>query len=370
MFEVLLLIVVIVGFLTLFLSMRHSRSPNGKELEALVHQVFGMSAQKVAEQSKTILQGEKESIKSDLDHKHHLLEKMVKSLQEDIAERQREIRLLEQDRVKKFGELSTSLAEHRELTQELGISTRQLAETLSNNQLRGGWGERIIEDLLQANGLLEGIHYKRQFQLGNSSLRPDITLLLPDKRVVAVDVKFPYSSMQKMLATSEKALKASHEKQFAQDIKQKIDKVAEYISPGENTLDYAILFVPNEMVFSFMNQRFPHLVDDAVSRRVLVVSPFTFLIVARTVMESYRNFLLGDKLKEIVQYVDEFSSEWDRFKGAFEKYGRTLGTLQSDYESLSSTRVRQMEKRVSKVKKLHEGGLVPELEEESTPHAN
>jgi DNA recombination protein RmuC len=151
--------------------------------------------------------------------------------------------------------------------------------------------------------------------------------------------------------------KNAHRKQFANDVKSKVDTVAKYIAPEHNTLDYAILFVPNEMIFSFINQQFPELVDDAVAKRVLLVSPFTFLIVARTVMESYRNFLIGDKLRAVVTLIDDFSAEWSKFHDSLGKYGKSLTTLQGDYEKLMGTRVRQMEKKMHKVQQLNSGSL-------------
>jgi DNA recombination protein RmuC len=132
--------------------------------------------------------------------------------------------------------------------------------------------------------------------------------------------------------------------------------VAKYIDPSSKTLDYSILFVPNEMVFSYINQQMPNIVDLALGKRVLIVSPFTFLIVARTVMESYRNFMMADKLRDIVGYVDEFVLEWSKFKEKFEKYGRTLGSLQNDYTDLMGTRVKQMEKKVEKIEQERLGG--------------
>ncbi len=353
-FEVVVLLVLIVGFIALYFLLK-KQQPSGKQMEALVDRVFGMSAQRVAEQSKHILTGERDAI-----------EIVVKQLQQELHERQREIRLLDQDRIKSFGELSAGLKAQREMTEELRTSTEKLREVLSNNQLRGGWGERIIEDLLRSNGLVESVHYVRQTVLGNSSMKPDISLLLPDRRVIAVDVKFPYSEMQKLFEASSTVAKSAHRKQFANDVKGKIETVAKYIAPQHNTLDYAILFVPNEMIFSYINQQFPELVDEAVSRRVLLVSPFTFLIVARTVMESYRNFLIGDKLKAVVTLIDDFSAEWGKFHEAFEKYGRSLTTLQGDYEKLMGTRVRQMTKKMEKVRQLNTGSLQLDTLEETT----
>ncbi len=351
LFEVLILIVIVAGFAAIYFSMK-------KVLDGVVDRVFGMSAAKIAEQSRQILQSDKETIKVDLQNKQAVMEKLVSQLREEMGSHQRELRNVEKDRVREFGELVKSLDNYRELTGELKASTDTLAKVLSNNQQRGEWGERIIEDLMNSNGLVEGVHYEKQKKMGDTSLRPDISILLPNKRTVSVDVKFPYSEMQKLSLADTKSAKQAHLKQFEQDLKIKVSKVAEYIDPAQNTLDYAIMFVPNEAVFSFINQNLPHIVDMAMGKRVLIVSPFTFLIVARTVMESYRNFMIGDKLKEVVKHVDDFVSEWDKFKLGFDKYGRTLETLQKDYDDLTGTRVRVMEKKIIKVKSYSSGGLL------------
>ena len=364
--SLLIILILVVGLGVLYFLLRQSlkSSTQPQELEKLINQVFGMSAQKIAEQSRQLLSSEKETIKTDLDNKQHAMEQLVKQLQEDIKTRQQEIRLLEQDRTKKFGELTSALENHRQMTDELKISTQQLAAVLSNNQQRGEWGERIIEDLMRSNGLMEGIHYLRQGKQESSSLRPDITLLLPNKRNVPVDVKFPYAAIQKMSLAENATVRDQHMKQFVIDVRLKINKVAAYIDPSQNTLDYAILFVPNEMIFSYINQKFPDLVDEALGKRVLIVSPFTFLIVARTVMESYRNFMIGDKMKDVVKSIDEFVGEWQKFREKFEKYGRSLDTLRTDYEELSGTRVLQIEKKLTKIESLRQGTHMDNLVEE------
>jgi DNA recombination protein RmuC len=364
-FELILILVFItLGFVVLYLLiLQQLRSTQrtvktNEELESVVNKIFGMSITKITEQSKQALASEKELIKENLETRQQSIENLVKQLQEDLGKRQDEIRELEKDRTQKFSEITTAIDEHRKLTEELKVTTYQLAKVLSNNQQRGGWGERIIEDLLRSNGLVEGVHYARQQTLANSTLKPDISLLLPNNRIVPVDVKFPYSEIQKMAETDVKSDQQAHMKQFAIDLKIKVKKVAEYINPSHNTLDYAIMFVPNEMVFSFINQKFPDIIDEAISKRVLIVSPFTFLIVARTVMESYRNFMIGDQLREVVKYVDEFVSEWGKFRSQFDKYGRALGTLQTAYQDLTVTRVRQMERRIESIRGVQQGSLL------------
>ncbi len=363
-FQIVLLAVVIAGFVIMyFLLKQQFRSKTDTELSTLVDQVFGKSAEKIAEQSKRLLESDKETIKADLSNKHQMIESLVTRLQKDLEKRQSELRTLEQDRSHKFSELSTSLSEHRKLTGELAQTTEQLSRVLSNNQARGEWGERIIEDLMRANGLMEGVHYAKQTKQISNTSRPDITLLLPNNRVVPVDVKFPYSDIQKLSATKDKNERTRLLKQFGSNIKLKIDKVAEYIQPDSNTLDYAIMFVPNEMVFSFINQQFPDVVDVAMKKRVLIVSPFTFLIVARTVLESYRNFMIGGKLKDVIKHIDSFVQEWQKFSEKLSKYGRSIGTLQTDYDDLMGTRYRQLEKKVESVRTITQGSLLDESDE-------
>ncbi|MFA6814273.1 MAG: DNA recombination protein RmuC [Candidatus Pacebacteria bacterium] len=354
------LLILLVSFLLYFLLKKSQNSENDEKildekLESTINKVFGMTANKIAQQSKSILQSEQDLLKTDLNNKQAIIEKLVKQLKEDLDIRQKEIREIEKKQIDKIGRVATAVEDHRILTKDLKISTEKLAKILDNNQTRGAWGERIIEDLLQANGLLEGVHYVRQVKQGASNLKPDITLLLPDKRNVPVDVKFPYQEIQKMSNTESKAEKKIHLQQFSRDLKVKVDKVAEYISPESDTLDYAILFVPNEMIFSFINQKLPEIIDEALAKKVILCSPFSFLVVARTVMESYRNFMVGKKIQEVIKQVEAFSAEWIKFDDEFQKFGRSIEGLQKNFDSISTTRKKQMERRIHKIEEYRSG---------------
>lgn len=354
---VIIVLVLVTGFGVLIFVIKNSLTAQSQEqtLEAMVNKVFGLTANQLAQQSKQLLSAEKEIIQTDLVNKERSIQKMVDQLKQEIDERQKEIRTLEQDRNKSYASIREAILQHQEIAKELRTTTESLAKVLSNNQQRGEWGERIIEDLLQSSGFVEGIHYVRQAKLGAGTDRPDITLMLPNKRVVPVDVKFPYSEIQKMVMTDSKEQKAAHQKQFASDVRQKIKKVAEYIRPEDDTLDYAILFVPNEMVFSFINQKYPDLVSEAIQARVMLVSPFTFLIVARTIMESYRNFMMESNLRSIVKHISEFAKEWEMFIEEFDKFGGSIAKLDENFRKIRDTRYRQMGKKIGQIEKFKQG---------------
>ena len=355
----LIVVVLVLGFVALAFFLRQQLAKQQQlqpdQLEQMVNQVFGKTASSIAEQSRQILASEKQVIQTDLSNKHAMIENLVKTIQQEMTTRQGELRTLEQDRIKKFAEMAGVLDSHRQLTEKLQISTDQLSKVLSNNQMRGSWGEKILEELLKSNGLVENIHYLRQQKQSETGLKPDITLLLPDKRQVPIDVKFPYAAIQKLADSDTKESRNLQMKQFASDVKIKIDKVAEYIRPDQDTLDYAILFVPNEMIFSFINQQFPELVDQAISKRVLLVSPFTFLIVARTILESYRNFEIEDKLRDILKTISEFTHEWGKFQDEFQKFGRAVDAVSSGYDQLRKTRSNQLERKIHKIEEYQKG---------------
>lgn len=324
-----------------------------QQATGLVNQVFGEITNKVAAQTKAILETDKQAIYKDNQDKQRAMEQMVTQLKQEIEARQAEIRSLEQDRNKKFGEITTAIKEHRQLTEQLKTTTDSLAKVLSNNQVRGAWGERIIEDMLKSAGLIEGQHYLRQTTLGDKNTKPDITLLLPNQRKVAIDVKFPYSAVQKMALAETKEAKREHLKDFSRDLRDKIKQVSGrgYISIESGTLDYAIMFVPNEMLFSFINQEFPDIVDEAMEKKVMLVSPFTFLIVARTVMESYRNFMIENNLRVIINHIGEFALEWERFTKEFSKFDDSILKLRTNFDQLVTTRYKQMDLRLSRIQK-------------------
>lgn len=347
----LLTAIVLLIFVALWLRKLLSQSSESRWQE-LIDLAYSQASQKVSEQSKLILAGEREVIKTDLQNKHQEMVRLVDLIKKDLHQSNTELVASNKDRATQFATLAKQLEQQRQLTETLSTNTQELKTLLSNNQQRGGWGERILDDLLRANGLMEGIHYVRQKQLEDSTDRPDVLLLLPGKRVVPIDVKFPLAELQNSLTANTAQARAAHEKAFASDVKTKVDQVAKYIQPGAGTLDYAILFVPNEGVFSYINQFQPQVVDYAIGRRVLITSPFTFLIVARTIIESYRNFLLGDQLQAVMKNLDGFMTEWQKFDDSFSKIGKTIDTLQKDYHAVSSTRVSKLTKKIQTIQRL------------------
>lgn len=351
------------GWLLWTLRQRLSHAPDSDEqaqqrLRAMVNQVFGEVSTTLAEQSKHVFRNEQEIIASDLKNRHAEIEKVVTELRAELKERQKEIHQLEKARHEQFSQVATHIIEHQKITEKLSQDTSKLRSLLSNNQQRGQWGEYILEDILHAAGLVENIHFTRQVAFA-SKVKPDITLLLPNDRKVAIDVKFPYTAVAKLTEAETTTQKAEAKKLFVTDVKAKVKQIIDrgYINPEEGTLDYAIMFVPNEDLFSFINQQAPDVIEYAMNNKVMMVSPFTFLIVARTVMESYRNFMIENNLREIIKFIHDFVDEWGRFAGEFTQFDDRLTKLRQTYDKISSTRFNRMQLRIDRIQELETQSL-------------
>ncbi len=353
-----LLIVTIIGFtLTIVVIWFLLNRWQQQEAPKMLEQLFARSASLVSQQNQALLSGEQERIQADLNRQSRLVENLVKRVETAIESKQREFLLSEKERATSYGNLAAQLEEQRRVVGDLQTSTKRISELLDHNQSRGAWGETIIEDLLRANGLIEGTHYVRQKLLEGTELKPDISLLLPEKAKIAVDVKFPLAELLSLQKAESSVARKDIIKKFGRTITEHIDKVAQYIQPAHNTLDFSIMFIPSEMVFSFINQELPSVVDYAMKKRVLFVSPFTLIVVALTIRESYRNFLLTDTLRQAAVSLQGFMVEWQKNKEAWEKHGRLIGQIEKSFEEITGTRARQLEKKAALIERANKGTL-------------
>jgi len=128
--------------------------------------------------------------------------------------------------------------------------------------------------------------YQTEFQLkkkrsNDKGLRVDaIVFSVNGKHNIAIDSKFPlenYLSSVDSNLTEEQ--KEEFEKKFENDVKEHIEKVSEYISE-EDGINYAIMFVPSEVIFSKINeQRFYRIIGVSLEKRVSICSPAILLVI-------------------------------------------------------------------------------------------
>jgi len=284
----------------------------------------------------------KESSEKDLDNKKKLIDKSLAGMNDKLESLH-----------KQSTELKTSIDTSQKTTEVLSENTARLREILSSSQKRGQWGERMVEDILQFVGLMENVNYTKQNQV-ESGQRPDFTFILPQEKRLNMDVKFPLAHYENYLSAETEESQNSEKVQFLKDVKTHIKSVSsrEYINPAEGTLDYVMLFIPNESIYGFINREDSHLVDYALKNNVLLCSPLTLYAVLSLIHQAARNFTMNERASEVMSLVDQFRIQWKKYVEQMDKLGRRIDGLSSDFQTLVNTRTRGLEKPLDKIQNI------------------
>ena len=319
--------------------------------------------------AKARLESEREVSVKELDGKKSLIDQQLQHMTTELNNVSKLMKELEKDRVEKFGELSSHLKNVGDQTRVLTQTTNTLREALASSKARGQWGERMAEDVLQMAGFIENINYLKQKAIEGGS-RPDFTFLLPQELRLNMDVKFPLDNYVRFLEAQSEADKTKFRNDFLRDVKSKIKEVAtrDYINPEQNTVDYVLLFIPNEQVYAFIHEQDHSIFDDGIKNHVIFCSPITLFAVLAVIRQAVENFALEKTSNEILSLFGSFKKRWDEFINKLELLGKRIEDVQKEYDALRSVRRRQLEKPLNKIESLRTQRELPLAAETEEPY--
>ncbi len=300
-------------------------------------------------------QGRGEDVGEKLDSSLEKIDALVRDM--------RDVRELGKESREKFGAVSQHLKDTNQEVQRLQQTTNSLSEVLASPKKRGDWGERMAEDVLQVAGFKEGVQYEKQKTTAEGG-RPDYTFLLPGELKLHMDAKFPLDNYTKYVQADAEQDQEHYRKAFLNDVKGKVKQLAqrEYINPAEGTVDAAILFVPNEQIYSFIWEQDSSIIDSALQKNIIVCSPVTLFAVLAVIRQARDNFHLERTSSQILELLAEFRKQWyDYFVEKVEDLGKSLQAVQNHYDELATTRRNQLEKQLTRIHELQQG-----LEEEQS----
>lgn len=307
-----------------------------------------------------------ERVKSqaELDEKRVAVESAVAKLSDQLKGYEKLMREFEAERGAKYGSLEKGLKDASETTQKLAATTEGLRALLDNSRARGQWGERMADDILRAAGLQENIQYLKNRAQETSASRPDFTFLLPDGHRLNMDVKFPLDNYLRFSNAATDEEREGHRAQFLRDVKNRIKEIQkrDYINPAENTLDYVLLFIPNEQVYGFIHEAAPGLVDEALAQKVVLCSPFTLYAVLSVVRQSFDNFHFAQATQEVLALISNFAAVYEKFRERFHKLGDELDKTRAAYDEIAQTSFKRLDSAVAKIDKARKGEAEAELE--------
>lgn len=338
-----------------------------RELETLLDRVkgsFAILSQEALERSTDgflklagqtlgtkVKEGERE-----LEGKKQLIDQSLKGMTAELDKVRAALREFESERGRQYGSLTSQLKSAGEVTARLEQTTGQLTAALGSTKQRGQWGERMAEDVLRLAGFKEGIQYTAQKGIEGGSARPDFTFFLPGDLVVNMDVKFPLDNYLKYVSAQGEADRERHKAQFLRDVQNRIKEVTgrEYIDPEARTVDYVLVFIPNEQVYAFIWENAREIIDKGLEKKVIICSPVTLLAILGVIRRAVENFNLERTTADILALLGAFSKQWGKFVEAMDKMGRKLGEAGEEFERLASTRRAGLERPLKKIEELRQ----------------
>lgn len=317
-------------------------------------EALSKSTEEFLKLAKAKLESEREVTARELEAKKGLIDQQLQRMTSELENVSKLMKELEKDRVEKFGELGSQLKTASEQTAALMQTTNTLKEALASTKVRGQWGERMAEDVLRLAGFIENVNYLKQKAVEGAGLRPDFTFLLPSNLKLNMDVKFPLDNYLKFLEATSGSEKAKFRSDFLRDVKARIKEVTtrEYINPEQNTVDYVLLFIPNEQIYAFIHEQDSSILDDGIKNKVVFCSPITLFAVLAVIRQAVDNFALAHTSNEILSWLSAFKKQWDEFLKKLELLGKRIGEAQKEYETLITIRRRQLERPLNKIESL------------------
>jgi DNA recombination protein RmuC len=240
--------------------------------------------------------------------------------------------------IREVTEKLTKLDETNKQVVNFADQLKSLQDILKNPKQRGVLGEYYLETVLK-NVLPPGT-FQTQYEFKDGT-KVDAVIFIKDK-IIPIDSKFSLENYNRLLETDDEAERRRLEENFKADVKNRIDETAKYIKPEERTMEFAFMFIPSEAIYydllinkiGSVKANTRDLIEYAMGeKKVIIVSPTSFLAYLQTVLQGLRALEIEESAKEIKKRVEELARHLTNYETYLQKLGTHLGTTVNMYNS-------------------------------------
>jgi DNA recombination protein RmuC len=301
-----------------------------------------------------------ETAKGDLAQRQEAIKTLVEPLKQQLEVYQKRLQQSEGAQSSTLGEVKKQLELLSQQSQSLANETLQFRKVLTSNQARGKWGEETLRRVVEAAGMSIHCDFTEQIQAGDN--RPDLVVRLPGERVIIVDAKVPDFDFLNALESADPLKRAESLSMHARKLKDTIRALAEKNYPDQfsNALDYVVLFLPAESLFSAALEGDRDLIVSAAEKRILLATPASLIALLRSVAVSWQQHKqtenaqkIADAARELFSRVCVFTEHFEKIRDGLSKANEAFNRAASSYQS----RIRPAGEKLTEL-----GGTAPEKE--------
>jgi len=227
-----------------------------------------------------------------------------------------------------------------------------LQDILKNPKQRGILGEYYLETVLK--NVLPPTSFQMQYSFSNGEIVDAVVFV--DKRIIPVDSKFSLENYNKILESRDPNERKRYETAFVNDLKLRIDETSKYVRPEEKTMDFAFMFIPSEAVYyDLLINKVGAIAEDtnnliyyAGKKKVVIVSPTSFLAYLQTVLQGLRNQKISEQAHTIIKEVERLGKHLFVYSEHMKRLGQHLDTTVSSYNK-AGKELEKIDKDVVKI---------------------
>jgi DNA recombination protein RmuC len=268
------------------------------------------------------------------------IQEIIKPLGDSLKALDIKVGDLETKRADAYARLDQQVTNTTGLLDTLRTETTNLSSALRRNDARGRWGELQLRRIIEMIGMSEHVSFDEQKQqVGDGSGRPDVTIHLPNNRVLYVDSKAPMNSYLDAINEVDPDRRKTLFEAHATALKGHIKALASrnYVDDKES-LNYVIMFIPTESSLAAAFEVYPNLIEDAAQAKVVLTSPTSLVIALNTIAMLWQEDTQvrnaqemikesGDLYGRLITFINHFSKVGDNLKRSMDTYNNAIGSF-------------------------------------------
>lgn len=304
--------------------------------------------------------------RGDLGKRQEAIDGMIKPLKEALEQFQMRIRDIENAREQAYGGLRRHLEDLTRTHERLQKETTNLVTALKAPQVRGRWGEITLRRVVEVAGMSRYCDFEEQPSVGTEEgrRRPDLIVKLPGDRTVVVDAKVPLKAYMDATESQDENNRQQALLRHAHAVKSHMQLLGSkaYWNQFSPSPDFVVLFLPGESFFSAALEQDRDLIEDGISRRVILATPTTLIALLRTVAYSWQQQQVAENAKRIWEAGTELFDRVYKFSEHLSKMRDGLNKATESYNAAIGSWASRVVPSARKLKELGAASQEKELE--------